>query len=50
MNAHGECCGWMGWAELAGIGIDGRPLPKVRPPEPASQSTEKPCGQPKPAR
>lgn len=50
MSAQGECCGWIGWAELAGIGIDGRPLPKVQPTQSPNQNSEKPCSQPKPAR
>lgn len=26
MTTSDECCGWLGWAELAGIGADGTPL------------------------
>jgi hypothetical protein len=27
MTTNDECCGWLGWAELAGIGADGKRLP-----------------------
>jgi hypothetical protein len=26
MSTSAECCGWLGWAELAGIGPDGARL------------------------
>lgn len=26
MTAKTECCGWTGWAEMAGMDADGRPL------------------------
>lgn len=26
MTRSGECCGWLSWAEQAGIGADGAPL------------------------
>jgi hypothetical protein len=26
MTTSDECCGWLGWAELAGIGADGARL------------------------
>ena len=26
MTTREECCGWLGWAELAGIDADGSPL------------------------
>lgn len=26
MRTSDECCGWLGWAEMAGIGADGKRL------------------------
>lgn len=38
MSTSGECCGWLGWAELAGIGADGAPLRSDAQAEPAKPS------------
>lgn len=39
MSTSDECCGWLGWAELAGMGADGSRLQDSAPAEQASPST-----------
>lgn len=35
MSTSQECCGWLGWAEMAGIGVDGRRLDPTASTSPA---------------
>lgn len=46
MSTTNECCGWKGWAEMAGMDADGRPIRPGRPTDPVTVRAERPAVDP----